>query len=69
MNDARSEARLDALEMQIAYQEQTIAEMNDLLTSQWRTLEALQREVSELREEVRNMTPSRTPPEPAPPHY
>ena len=69
MNDAHSESRLDALEMRIAYQDQTIAEINDLLTSQWRTLEALQREVRELREEVRNMTPSRTNPEPAPPHY
>jgi SlyX protein len=71
MNDALSDAssRLDTLEMRIAHQDKTIADMNDVITAQWRTIDALQRHVMELREEFRNVAPLRTTPEPAPPHY
>ena len=71
MNDALSDAssRLDTLEMRIAHQDKTIADMNDVITTQWRTIDALQRHVMELREEFRNIVPPRTTPEPAPPHY
>ena len=71
MDDALSDAssRLDTLEMRIAHQDKTIADMNDVITSQWRTIDALQRHVMELREEFRNIVPPRTAPEPAPPHY
>lgn len=71
MDDALSDAssRLDTLEMRIAHQDKTIADMNDVITSQWRTIDALQRHVMELREEFRNIAPLRTAPEPAPPHY
>lgn len=71
MNDALSDesSRLDTLEMRIAHQDKTIADMNDVITSQWRIIDALQRHVMELREEFRNIVPVRTTPEPAPPHY
>lgn len=71
MNDALSEAsaRLDALEMRIAHQDKTIADMNEVITSQWQTIDVLKRHVSELREEFRNIVPPRSTPEPAPPHY
>ena len=71
MNDAHSDdsSRLDALEMRIAHQDKTIAEMNDVITSQWRTIDTLQRHVAELREEFRDVAPARTNPEPPPPHY
>ena len=71
MNDALSDAssRLDTLEMRVAHQDKTIADMNDVITSQWQTIDALQRHVMELREEFRNTVPLRTIPEPAPPHY
>lgn len=71
MNDALSDesSRLDILEMRIAHQDKTIADMNDVITSQWRIIDALQRHVMELREEFRNIVPVRTTPEPAPPHY
>jgi SlyX protein len=71
MNDALSDAssRLDTLEMRIAHQDKTIADMNDVITSQWQTIDALQRHVMELREDFRNIVPLRTTPEPAPPHY
>ena len=71
MDDALSDSssRLDTLEMRIAHQDKTIADMNDVITSQWQTIDALQRHVMELREEFRNIVPLRTTPEPAPPHY
>jgi len=71
MNDAVSvdSSRLDALEMRIAHQDKTIADLNEVITSQWRTIDVLQRHVRELREEFRNMVPPRTGPEPPPPHY
>jgi uncharacterized coiled-coil protein SlyX len=71
MDDALSDSssRLDTLEMRIAHQDKTIADMNDVITSQWQTIDALQRHLMELREEFRNIVPLRTTPEPAPPHY
>ena len=71
MNDARAEpsARLDALEMRIAHQDKAIAELNEVITSQWRVIDALQRHVKELKEEFRNLVPPRAGAEPPPPHY
>ena len=71
MNEARSQvsARLDALEERIAHQDKTIVDMSDVIASQWRTIETLQRHVAALREEVRNSGPQRANPEPPPPHY
>ena len=62
-------ARLDALEMRIAHQDHTIAELNDVITSQWRKIDVLERQLSILKEEFQNLTPSRGGPEPPPPHY
>ena len=71
MGDALSHdpSRLDELEMRIAHQDKALADMSDVLTSQWRTIDALRRLVAELRVEFRNIVPQRTTPEPPPPHY
>ena len=61
--------RLDALEIRIAHQDRTIAELNETVTAQWRKIDALERELKMLREEARNAFPARTEPEPPPPHY
>ena len=55
--------------MRIAHQDKAISELNEVITSQWRALDALTRHVKELREEFRNIGPPRNGPEPAPPHY
>ncbi len=61
--------RLDALEMRVAHQDQMIAELNEVITGQWRKIDALERHIGNLREEFQNLALPRTTPEPPPPHY
>jgi SlyX protein len=70
MSDGHSDySRLDALEMLAAHQEQTIAELNDAITAQWRKIDALERQVASLHAEMQNVGVQRDAPEPPPPHY
>ena len=62
-------ARLDALETRIAHQDRTIAELNDVMTAQWRKIDFLERRLAQLREEMQTLEPRRDGPEPPPPHY
>ncbi len=62
-------SRLDMLETLIAHQDRTISELNDVIAAQWRKIDALERQVARLLEEVQNMGPARDAPEPPPPHY
>ncbi len=64
-----AEARLDALEIRIAHQDRTIAELNEVVAEQWKTIDLLSRRVAALIEEFRNAEPRREGPEPPPPHY
>ncbi len=71
MSDGFSDnsSRLDALEMRIAHQDRMIAELNEVITSQWRKIDALERQLAQLREEYQNIAAQRDAPEPPPPHY
>ena len=64
-----AEARLDALEIRIAHQDRTIAELNEVVAEQWKKIDLLSRRVAALVEEFRNSEPRREGPEPPPPHY
>ena len=66
---ASDSARIDALEMRIAEQDRTIADLNEVITAQWRKIDGLERHVSQLREEFQTIDTSRGAPEPPPPHY
>ena len=62
--------RIDALEMRLAYQDVTIETLNQTITEQWKQIDALMRQVAELRERLREA--ERHAPGPAnepPPHY
>jgi SlyX protein len=66
------DARIDALEEKIAYQDQVIDDLNTAVTDQWREIDTLKRLVASLLDEVKEMelaaraTAGREPP---PPHY
>ena len=72
MADNDAAARIDALEIRIAYQDQTIEELNAALASQWREIDRLRREMKLLESEMRKAmaaTPGDAAAEPPPPHY
>ncbi len=72
MTAQNTEARIDALEEKVAYQDQVIEDLNVAVTDQWKEVETLRRLVASLLDEVKEMelaaraTPGREPP---PPHY
>ncbi|GGE49488.1 protein SlyX [Agaricicola taiwanensis] len=64
--------RLDRLETRVAYQDQAIEDLNQIITDQWKQLELLRRQFARLDEQVRDATAATgTSPgqEPPPPHY
>jgi uncharacterized coiled-coil protein SlyX len=67
--DDRLSSRIDALEILIAHQERSLAELNEVVASQWRKIDVLDRQILQLREELQSIAPARDVPEPPPPHY
>jgi len=62
--------RVDALEMRIAYQDDTIETLNQTITAQWKQIDALMRKITELGERLQQAEANA--PGPAnerPPHY
>jgi len=59
--------RFDALEMRIAHQDQMIAELNEVMTAQWRKIDALERLATHLREQFQNIGAQAQ--DQKPPHY
>ncbi len=62
-------ARIEDLEVRIAHHENSIAELNEIVTRQWTTIDLMQRQLAQLREEICNVAPAREGEEPPPPHY
>ncbi|MFK4811306.1 SlyX family protein [Devosia sp. ZW T5_3] len=62
--------RLEALETRIAFQDQTIEELNATITAQWRVIDGLTRKLTTLEEQVRSGSQIADPStEAPPPHY
>jgi uncharacterized coiled-coil protein SlyX len=71
MNEAKAlSERIDALEMRLTFQDETIETLNQTITAQWQQIDALTRQVATLKERVQEAEGSATGPanEP-PPHY
>jgi SlyX protein len=64
-----SESRIEDLETRVAHQERTIAELNDVITAQWRKLEAIEFQLRRLGEEIQTMDAGDGPANQKPPHY
>jgi SlyX protein len=64
--------RLNELEMRLTFQDHTLGELNDVVTTQARRIAQLERELTLLKGQMRTMAPSLTAPaseETPPPHY
>ena len=62
--------RLDALETRIAYQDETIEELNRTVTEQWKALDLLAKKLATIEEQVRSGSYIADPAsERPPPHY
>lgn len=63
--------RIDALEVRIAYLDDTIETLNNTITAQWKQIDALSREMLNLRERIDDaeMKSATGPSSEPPPHY
>jgi SlyX protein len=62
--------RVDALEMRLSYQDESIETLNQTITAQWTEIDRLKRQVTELKERLQEAESNAPGPvnEP-PPHY
>jgi SlyX protein len=68
MTDAA--ARLDELETRLAHQDRMIADLNDVITAQWKKIDMLERQLRRLDEELQALDQADSPAaNQKPPHY
>jgi SlyX protein len=66
------EARIEALEVRVAYQDQMIEDLNQTVIAQWKQIDSLKRQLNELLDRVQEVADNAggtSAPEPPPPHY
>ena len=62
--------RIDALEMRLTFQDETIETLNRTITDQWKQIDALTRQLAELKERLQDAESSASGPvNERPPHY
>jgi SlyX protein len=64
-----TDTRINDLEVRMAHQDQTIADLNDVITAQWKKLDALERQLKRMSEELETMDHGDVPANQKPPHY
>jgi SlyX protein len=70
MSEVSLEARIEALEARVMFQDVTIETLNETVTTQWREIDALKRQIANLTERLQEAEAGM--PRPAnepPPHY
>jgi SlyX protein len=60
--------RIDVLETRLTFQDVTIETLNNTITAQWQKIDALTRQIAELREQLAETHATDSEQEP-PPHY
>ena len=66
------QARIEALEVRVAYQDQVIEDLNQTVIDQWKHIDNLKRHFGDLVnrvQEVEDNAGGPSAPEPPPPHY
>jgi SlyX protein len=66
------DARIEALEVRVAYQDQMIEDLNQTVIAQWKQIDSLKRQLNELLDRVQEVADNAggpSAPEPPPPHY
>lgn len=62
--------RINALEMRLAHQDQTVDDLNETITAQWKEIDRLARQIARLGDQVQEFRDRASDgPEPPPPHY
>jgi SlyX protein len=61
--------RIDALEMRLAFQDETIETLNKTITAQWQQIDALTRQLANLNERLRETETHVSGANEPPPHY
>jgi SlyX protein len=71
MSDANALGeRIDALEVRLSFQDETIETLNQTITAQWKQIDALTRQVAELKERLQDAEGNASGPvNERPPHY
>ena len=71
MSDANAlSERIDALEMRLTFQDVTIETLNQTITEQWKQIDALTRQLAELKDRLQDAESNVTGPvNERPPHY
>jgi SlyX protein len=71
MGGADIRARIEALEVRIAYQDRIIEDLNTSVTEQWRQIDNLTKQIERMADRLRQLddAPPSGEPEPPPPHY
>jgi SlyX protein len=64
------ELRIDELEIRVMHQDKTIADLNEVITAQWKQMEMLERQMRRLGEDLEAMETGDGPAaNQKPPHY
>ena len=70
MSEQELGARIDALEVRLTYQDETIEQLNQTITAQWQQIDALTRQLAALTERLREAEANAPAPvNERPPHY
>jgi SlyX protein len=70
MGEKELSERIDALESRLAYQDQTIEQLNETITAQWKQIDVLTRQLAALTERLQEAeTNAPAPANERPPHY
>jgi SlyX protein len=70
MSDLQNtDSRFSDMEIRLSHQEKTIAELSDVISAQLKKIDALERQMRRLSEEMQAMDGAEAHPQQKPPHY